>query len=343
MSTVRKRTDTGYYYVNAVVNGKRKRISLDTKDKTAARIKAAVKLKEISCDTVIEKSTVYSLLELYREHSFSRNKGKTTLENEASIIRVFKSLVKDEPLERFDVMAADAFFQKLSTREDKTITGRGKNYYLRTLRMIWGVGLAWKMVGSNPFVGVKKFAVEDVHPRVWSEDEIIKIFQAIVNRFPNLVDIMLFYLLTGMRRNEALGLKWVEVDGKSIMISRAKQRKFRLVPLFRIPRELLDSRRALPAPFSDAPTGSTISHDFCDAVRDAGIPHAKLHDLRKTFGTMLARHNVNPYTIMQWLGHSNNDITMTHYIGMDTSTADRLDDVGAELAAKIRALKPEKK
>jgi len=344
--TIYKNRKTGYYHLNIRTGGERLRPSLHTKDRRTAQIEADLKLSELGegVGTRTGKSVFY-LLDLYRSHSLIRGKAPGTLQNEKSIIGVFKDLVRDRPLLQFDELAAGEFFKALNAREGHTLTGRGNNYYLRTLRTIWKSALTWRLVDTNVFSGVEKFPVSDAPPRVLRDDEIIRVFQALKNRFPAMIDVMLFLLFTGMRRNEVLGLTWADVDliERSGTITKAKQRKFRVVPLFRVPREILIRRLPLARPFADAPTGSTLSHDFFDAMTDAGIPHAKLHDLRKTFGTMLARANVNPYTIMAWLGHANADVTLTHYIGMDTETADRLDDIGAELASRIYALKPEPK
>lgn len=335
-----RRKKTGVYFYDGVIDGKRRRFSLKTKDRRVAVLKADLEEKKFSKEPFVESGNVYRFLDLYREYSLSR-KAKHTLECEESIIRVFKSLVRDQPMDNFGVRAADGFFTALESRsklvDEKNvpivITAHAKNYYLRSLRMMWNVALAWKMTRENPFISVKKYTAQAKPPRVLNESEINAMLESTKKLFPGMYDLMLFYLFTGMRRNEALDLNWSEVnfDSRYITILRAKQSKFRIVPMFNRTVEILESRKDLPRPFSDQPTGSTVTHAFIDIVRDAKISHAKLHDLRKTHGTMLARYNVNPFTIMQWLGHNNNGVTMAHYIGIDQVTADRLDDFGKSI------------
>jgi integrase len=70
------------------------------------------------------------------------------------------------------------------------------------------------------------------------------------------------------------------------------------------------------------------------AVADkAGIKNAKLHDLRKTYATMLANHKVHKIFIQGSLGHApGSEVTANDYIG---SIDDKMQ---AELNSAVSAL-----
>jgi integrase len=59
-------------------------------------------------------------------------------------------------------------------------------------------------------------------------------------------------------------------------------------------------------PFRDAQT-SHATYRFCDR---AGLPARGWHILRHTFGTHAARFGVNPWQLMEWMGHKRIDETM---------------------------------
>jgi integrase len=341
----RPRADNGIYFVDLYINGKRRRVTLKTRQKRVATQRAIVRARELGADPEVDNVRLYDFLDQYEEHSKTQGKQPGSIANEKSIIKIFKSIVKDQPLRKFNKKSADKFFSTLHERSRKRhgveemITAHGKNLYLRALRTMWNLALTWKMVAENPFKEVSKFVPDTKRPRVLDEEEIKKVLTSLIKLSPHLLELTLFYLYTGMRRNEALDLEWDQVDFKKsiIHIKRGKRRKDRDVPLFAVPKEILERRQGLKLkkPFYDAPAPSTVTHQFADIVADSGIPHAKLHDLRKTYGTILAENNVSPYTIIDWLGHTNNKVTLDFYIGMDTKTAARLDDLGRNIMSEF--------
>jgi integrase len=60
--------------------------------------------------------------------------------------------------------------------------------------------------------------------------------------------------------------------------------------------------------------GSTVSHIFNKVRKAAGIKKGKLHDMRKTFASMLSDFGISESFVQLWLGHSSPDITRKHYI-----------------------------
>ena len=48
---------------------------------------------------------------------------------------------------------------------------------------------------------------------------------------------------------------------------------------------------------------------FARALKAAGVPHHRFHDLRHTFGTTMAAEGVPMRTLQEWMGHR--DVTTT--------------------------------
>jgi integrase len=348
----RKDPRTGVYHMDVYVNGKRCRDTLRTKDRELAKIKSVLKLKELqSTDTPddMESTTVHGLLAEYEKHSTGQHKAHSTLQKEKTMLKVFREFLpseKDLPVPKFTKLMADQFFRELAKRTRKTrkgdtlITASTLFLYLRFFRMVWALAVTWKMTKVNIFKLVRKPPIIKKPVRYFTEDEQRAIIEKTRELYPWEEDLVRFYLATGMRRNEALKLEWKDVhfsdkpmDAK-IMIRDAKWNKFRQVPMIPVASEILKKRESLPRPFSDMGHPDTITHHFEDVLRAAKIDDAKLHDTRKTFGTALANLNVNPYTIMAWLGQTNDRVTREHYMGLDLESASKIQYIGSRSVEK---------
>src|SRR5947199_9032449 len=58
---------------------------------------------------------------------------------------------------------------------------------------------------------------------------------------------------------------------------------------------------------------SHVNERFNAAVKAAGLPPMRFHDLRHSAATLLLAMNVHPKVVQQLLGHSNISITMDLY------------------------------
>jgi len=59
--------------------------------------------------------------------------------------------------------------------------------------------------------------------------------------------------------------------------------------------------------------GGNLSRDFKAALRRAGLPEVRFHDLRHTCATLLLRQGVNPKYVQELLGHANVSLTLNVY------------------------------
>jgi integrase len=136
--------------------------------------------------------------------------------------------------------------------------------------------------------------------------------------------------MTGMRRGELLGLRWKDVDwtahkvrvvrtfvGGRADTPKSEQSK-RDVPMAdRVAAELQRLWEVTPFQADEDPVfahprgtgvpldGTAASKRFQAALKRAGVRHLRFHDLRHTFGTMMARDpRVSMRTLQGWLGHA---------------------------------------
>jgi len=115
---------------------------------------------------------------------------------------------------------------------------------------------------------------------------LIEAAQSIELNGESIAPILLFLVLTGMRRSEALAASWAWIDGSLVRVPapRTKTNEKRLVPISRDLANLLaslpktDSDRIFPAMTIE------VTRKFQDACKAAGIQRPlKLHNLRDTF------------------------------------------------------------
>jgi integrase len=178
---------------------------------------------------------------------------------------------------------------------------------------------------------------------------------------------VLFCLLIycGLRRGEALALKWKNVDtlGSELQVVASahtlsdgtyvikepktshSRRTVSLPPSLTILlRQYKEDQRKLfnqmGGSLSDddfvfsKPDGSpldpnVVTHNFTKVVKRAGLPHIRLHDLRHTHATLMLKAGVHPKIVSERLGHANISITLDTYShvlpGLQEAAAERFD------------------
>jgi len=179
-----------------------------------------------------------------------------------------------------------------------------------TLRLIFGYAIERELITVNPVIGISKRKVEIPRARTLSDDELAALWRAI-DKLPELPRAYFrVVLLTGARRNEVGGMAWSEIDLDAA--------------LWRLPAERNKSGRAFEIPLS-APASETLRalprlgptvfaldgkrpmtlHQWIERVRrDAGLLDVRLHDLRRTLRTGLARLGVSFEIAERVLNHA---------------------------------------
>jgi integrase len=119
----------------------------------------------------------------------------------------------------------------------------------------------------------------------------------------------------GLRRNEALMLRWRDLDGDGVSLV-GKGGKYRRLHLTQFAREALATHRALCPGLPDARLFRIHPPQFNQefrAVADAlGLPDVTPHVLRHAFGSGLVRAGVDLPTVARLMGHSRIETTMRY-------------------------------
>ncbi|MBI2951236.1 site-specific integrase [bacterium] len=197
------------------------------------------------------------------------------------------------------------------------------NLELGQLKTVLNAAIRWGYLGENPAKGVKPLRLPEKEPPYLTRDQIASLYPACRGwLFP----FVALALNTGLRISELLALKWEDVDLKGRVIKvrsdeefTTKGRRNREIPindfllgvLRKHPRHItcphvVYTRQGVP------PVQSQARARFATALRRAGLPHLRIHDMRHTFGTTLAESGVDVVTIQRLMGHRDIKTTMVY-------------------------------
>ncbi|ADC71736.1 integrase family protein [Thioalkalivibrio sp. K90mix] len=135
-------------------------------------------------------------------------------------------------------------------------------------------------------------------------------------------DVFMVLVLTGLRRNEALGLRWEDVSfaGRTLTIPDPKNYQPHTLPLSDYLVELLKARQQESGGeyvFSDA-AGTRFQNlrYAVDRVAEVSGVRAMPHDLRRTFATVAESLDVPAYAVKALLNHKTTGDVTAGYIQM---------------------------
>jgi len=325
-----RRNRLGIYFFDSYVDSydynvkgrKRKRISLGTRDVKVARAKCAELRIELEDYKDIQSRSMEDFKRDYVKWAELR-RAPTTVKNYVIVLKKISELIPVKSITQIERRHAESFVITLA----QNMTARGVNFYLRTAKAVFNDALEWNLIYENPFAKIQMLKEKTIKPRILSPHEISLFFSKAAELYPKLVEVFQFYLLTGLRRSEAIGLRMEDVNFEtSSILVHGKGDKYRVVPLMPIARDILLRRKDAPRPFEWA--GSTLTHAFNDIRKSAGIKNVKLHDLRKTFATMLMDYGISSLAITNWLGHEDDQVTRRHYLGYnDAATMEKMKEL----------------
>jgi integrase len=219
-------------------------------------------------------------------------------------------------------------------RSPKTISNA-----IVVIREMLGHAVEWNYLVANPAVGLRRprddrETGEQMRPL--DPDGVRKLLDACTEQLDRA--LLMTAVMTGARRGELLGLTWADVDwdrrrlwirrsvGLGGQVKRPKSRRsvraIALTPT--LVAELRRHRMASKAkaetdPVFASSTGTPLDGRnlvrviFEPALKRAGLPHMRFHDLRHTFASLLIAQGAHPKYISEQLGHASVQITLDRY------------------------------
>lgn len=213
----------------------------------------------------------------------------------------------------------------------------------------------WGRLARNPADAAdppRASAMPSPELKTWTADELRYFLEYIAE--DRLHPAFMLLATTGMRRGEALGIPWADLDLEASRVSIRQtviviNHKVRFgtpktakgkrtvaldtvsVAALRVHRQRqLEERMLMGAGWQDhglvftTPLGGPLhperfSRDFNKQVARAGLPRITLHSLRHTWATLALEAGVNPKVVQERLGHAGIAITLQVYSHVSTT------------------------
>jgi len=303
------------YYIGHYQDGRRRWKSTGATVKADA-LKALTEFKEL----LQERARSVSLEQFVSEFLAygEANYSPKTLTLCKAILGRFLSFAGNVSLRELTCEHVDKF----KAKRLREISPVSVNVELRMLKAAFNTARRWKLLEADIFEGVSLAQVPDRAPLFFTRSDFQRLLECIKERW--LKDIVVFAVLTGLRRGEILNLKWSDVDlqGKLIHIHtsstfRTKQGRRRTVPLNDTATVLLSSKQGKsPSEYVFTLNDKKIyenwvTHLFKSYVQKANLNDTRLHfhSLRHTFASWLVQDGASLYEVQKLLGHSSSKVT----------------------------------
>lgn len=190
-----------------------------------------------------------------------------------------------------------------------TDKGSSQNYAFTTFKVFLTWAVRRQYLKHNPLTALKRPNKMVSRERVLSDDEAKKLLQYTLGNRSRFNDVVSLLLLTGQRKSEIADLRWTEVDGDTLSLpgSRTKNKRAHQVPVCSLALELLETidggeKFVFGTTEVDAPFQGW-NRAQVKLLKDTGLPHFTLHDLRRTFATMHAKLGTPVHVTERLLNH----------------------------------------
>ena len=307
-----QRPSTGVFFAVWMENGKQRKKSMKTKDKPTAKrqfrlfqqaliagkIKPLTSGRQVRFFPFTDEALIHyetaTELSTYKLYEIVIKRAKLTIGN----LQLHQITPK-----HLDLFVADLIKEGLKTA---TV-----NKYFRHLKSVLNLAYRWEYL-SKPLRFPKEIK-EREKIRFLTNNELNAILAKIDD--PELADFCLFSAATGLRISEIIRLTWKNIDNPAGYIrvsSEQKNKEDDRIPINDYARAILDKYQKDLGRVFRFKTRHWPSHEFKAACVKAGLPEARFHDLRHTFGTTLVKNGVDIRTIQKLMRHADIESTMVY-------------------------------
>jgi integrase/recombinase XerD len=293
-----------------------------------------------SSETDIKKVSFGQFVEVYLRF-VKENRSPKTLENAERVMKLASVSFGNIRIGELNKEHVSKYVEE----RRKTVSGATVSIDVRTLKAAMQLAVEWEYLTENPF---KKFKTpHQVRKTVKfiSHTELEGLLSVVKEDY--LRRLFMFAVLTCMRRNEIIYLKWEDVDLERKLIyvhpagdHRTKFNKERSIPVTPQTGDLLNSiDRSSPYIFVNE-KGKRLLEDFVTKkfkayCREIGLDESiHFHSLRKTGATWAAANGATPLALRELLGHSSIKTTEI-YLGVP---AESVRDAAEKITLKLPQL-----
>ena len=289
--------------------------------------------------------TVNDLCDIYLEE-YAKRRKKTWKEDDYRIKRVLKpkwGKKKVSSIARSDVSKLHAEYGEISPYEANRVMNLVSTIFRFAIQNGYVPDSA-----VNPAANISKFREKPRKRWLENDDEMLRFLDA-VNAEENIYyrTFFLVILMTGFRRSELTNLKWTDVDLKAgaakLATTKSGESQIRqLSPAVCVLLSELPKLEGNPYLFPGRKPGQPLGdlkNPWARIVDRAKLDNFHVHDLRRSFISMLANAGTPLLVASRLAGHSSTQVTESVYsiIGVEP-----LKEAAALVSAKVLGVKNKK-
>lgn len=329
------------FIMNYTCNGLQRRMTIGSPPAwsvAAARERAKAIRRQVDAgiDPLEEKQmaraepTLSVVWDRYRNEVLSSRSAKT----QANVASIWRRIVLPAIGGKRIASITQSDIERLH-RETSNQTPTQSNRMLASIQHVFTKCVQWKLSNHNPVKGVERNP-EVRRVRFLNPKELETFLEEL--RRPPITPSSLaieFLLLTGARSGETFKAKWIEFDLDASIWSKpptnTKSKKAHRIPLNPQAMRVLKEAKKLAVneyvfPGQNGSHLTTVKTRFTRICKNAKIEDFRVHDLRHSYASMLAKDGVPLLTIGHLLGHSQLSTTARYA---------HLDDESMRLATKL--------
>ena len=309
-----KRKGIKGWWVGWYESGKRKAKALPTRK--LAEHYCHLKYSQLNSDVFTGIVTIgwKQMVEEYRESKKVQGVTEATLYEIAHTLQHFERLIEKCSSKQIAQNSIDKFILERGSEVKRTTLNKD----IRNLRTFINWGREKRYLNRTIKIRVLK---EDERPVKSLNNAQVKKLMSVAEPYPSIKMRILLALGTGLRRGDIESLKISDIDfeNNSIATSSRKTRKSMgsrpvstavMIELSRYVCELDPGQEKL---FKD-----NFSYKWWRKIcKEVGLADLKFHDLRKTFGSMLAQNGISTAVTQKLLEHASPNLTNKVYTNVD--------------------------
>lgn len=302
----------GTKYADMVIGGKRRRISLKTKDGKVAILRAS-KMADDRQAKNDGKMLLDNFLARYRTFLKAARSQKTADAFEVAL----RKLLTFRPVKYLEQITPALLDElAITLKADIDGTAAGLNRSIRALKTAMRQAEFWDLIPPQNWKKVSKFKENKGRVEFHTPGEIKQIL-GLFNPAWRLV--VLLGCRAGLRRGEIANLKWTDVNFKNnqLYIAPNKTEKHRYVPIADDLRKALEkAKQGRKKEVYVINVGDTEKREskyyltayYSKATSVLPFP-CNIHKLRHTFASHLVQNGIDLYRVSKLLGHSSIQMT----------------------------------
>lgn len=205
--------------------------------------------------------------------------------------------------------------QVLKAITEYTQSKSSQNYAFTTFKVFFNWAVRRQLISANPLIALKRPHQSVTRQRVLDEDETKALLSYTLNTRDRFNDVVSLLLFTGQRKGEIATMEWSQVDGDLLTLppEKTKNKREHIVPLGTHALDMLHSieggsHYVFGTTETDAPFNGW-GRAQRRLLRETGIEHFTLHDLRRTFATIHAKIGTPIHVTEKLLNHVSGTIS----------------------------------